>query len=426
MSIQAYNGKEPYIFISYAHKDAAIVMPIIESLQNAGFRIWYDAGIEVGTEWPETIAEHLEAATRVITFISPAFIDSQNCRRELNFSIDLKKEPIAVYLETFTLSPGMRMQLGTLQALFRSGHATFESFMDALIRVRELAICRDVIDVSDTKAVEDTLAKLVSESAFSVARGYAKRVLEIDSSIAEAYRYLLLAELELSDEAKLSLLSTPLDGYSSYQSYLRYADPISAGRFEAYNREIKARLEREEERDRRVKKREMLEKAQGQSHDLLVSQYTERKALEKKIADKERALSVSSHPDEVKKYSVPVVVTAGVNIFSLIVLFALDGEGPFFALLMVWLATLIVYPIMAFRHCFKLKVSRALFLLNFVTSFTFSIFWAVSHLTKLPKLRVAFKELDDLKAELDKLQAEIKLSESRLSELNASLDANLT
>ena len=27
-----------------------------------GFRIWYDEGIEAGTEWPEYIAEHLENA----------------------------------------------------------------------------------------------------------------------------------------------------------------------------------------------------------------------------------------------------------------------------------------------------------------------------------------------------------------------------
>ena len=59
MALRAYEGREPYIFISYAHKDMAKVLPIIEGLAEKGFRIWYDAGIEAGTEWPEYIAEHL-------------------------------------------------------------------------------------------------------------------------------------------------------------------------------------------------------------------------------------------------------------------------------------------------------------------------------------------------------------------------------
>ena len=45
----AYNGNEPYIFISYAHKDSDKVLPIIRELQSRGYRVWYDAGIEAVT-----------------------------------------------------------------------------------------------------------------------------------------------------------------------------------------------------------------------------------------------------------------------------------------------------------------------------------------------------------------------------------------
>lgn len=57
---RAYEGNEPYIFVSYAHKDSNHVLPIITSLQAQGFRVWYDAGIEAGTEWPEYIAGRLD------------------------------------------------------------------------------------------------------------------------------------------------------------------------------------------------------------------------------------------------------------------------------------------------------------------------------------------------------------------------------
>ena len=67
-----YKGTEPYIFISYAHKDSERVLPIIESLAEKGFRVWYDAGIEAGTEWPDYIAENLENAAVVMALLSPS------------------------------------------------------------------------------------------------------------------------------------------------------------------------------------------------------------------------------------------------------------------------------------------------------------------------------------------------------------------
>ena len=54
-NLKAYDGKGPYIFISYAHKDNETVLPLIEGLKQRGFNVWYDAGIEAGTEWPEYI-----------------------------------------------------------------------------------------------------------------------------------------------------------------------------------------------------------------------------------------------------------------------------------------------------------------------------------------------------------------------------------
>ena len=60
VSAKAYEGNEKYIFFSYAHRDSATVLPMIEYMQEKGFRVWYDAGIEAGTEWPGYIEEHLK------------------------------------------------------------------------------------------------------------------------------------------------------------------------------------------------------------------------------------------------------------------------------------------------------------------------------------------------------------------------------
>ena len=92
MAVRAYNGNEPFIFISYSHKDSPQVMPVVEGLQNRGFRVWYDSGIEAGTEWPEYIAERMMGSGAVVVFLSANALNSQNCRREIHFAIELNKD----------------------------------------------------------------------------------------------------------------------------------------------------------------------------------------------------------------------------------------------------------------------------------------------------------------------------------------------
>ena len=65
-----YEGKKPYIFISYAHKDSHRVFPILEELDRRGYRVWYDDGIAPGSEWPEDIATHLDGCAVFLAFVS--------------------------------------------------------------------------------------------------------------------------------------------------------------------------------------------------------------------------------------------------------------------------------------------------------------------------------------------------------------------
>ena len=86
--MRVYKGENPYIFVSYAHKDKDIVYPVIEELQNRGYRRWYDEGIEASEEWAEIVAEKLYFAESVLFFISDNFCGSRNCKREVNFVVD--------------------------------------------------------------------------------------------------------------------------------------------------------------------------------------------------------------------------------------------------------------------------------------------------------------------------------------------------
>ena len=128
--IPAYEGKEPYIFVSYAHKDSPTVFRIIEKLSARGYRIWYDEGIEPGSEWPEYIANHLIGAEMVLSFLTPNAVQSVNCRREVNFALSKNKPVLAIYMDKFEIPAGMELQLSSQQNVLYYNYDSEERFLD--------------------------------------------------------------------------------------------------------------------------------------------------------------------------------------------------------------------------------------------------------------------------------------------------------
>ena len=119
LPFEAYSGNEPYIFVCYAHKDSNLVYQEIKELHNAGFRIWYDEGIGVSSEWPEEIARAVLGCSIFLVFISPEATASVNCRNEINLALDEDKAFVSVYLKESKLPPGLRLRMGDLQAIYR-------------------------------------------------------------------------------------------------------------------------------------------------------------------------------------------------------------------------------------------------------------------------------------------------------------------
>lgn len=132
-SARPYEGHRNYIFVSYCHKDKQRVYPIIERLVQEGFRVWYDEGINPGSEWPEIIAGHLAGCAICLAMISEDALNSHNCRREINYAILKKKPFISIMLESVALSPGMMMQLSTEQSLHMY-ELPEEAFFDKLLQ----------------------------------------------------------------------------------------------------------------------------------------------------------------------------------------------------------------------------------------------------------------------------------------------------
>ena len=137
-----YNGNEPYVFISYSHKDKDTVFRVIYRLQQEGFRVWYDEGIDPATEWDENIAQHIVDSGCMVAFLSGSYIASNNCKDEINFARDLDKPRLLVYIEKTKLPLGMSMRLNRLQSIHAYGYKDKEEFYKKLLDASILNICR--------------------------------------------------------------------------------------------------------------------------------------------------------------------------------------------------------------------------------------------------------------------------------------------
>lgn len=141
-SLLPYEGTKEYIFVSYSHEDRAKVLEILEVLNKEGFRIWYDEGIEWGSEWPASIAQHLHDCAVLMAFHSKASAISTNCRQEINYALKYQKSIISVYLEDVELEQGVDMQLTLFQSTYPYQYTDRDLFFSRLIKTSLLQRCR--------------------------------------------------------------------------------------------------------------------------------------------------------------------------------------------------------------------------------------------------------------------------------------------
>ena len=113
----AYTGHDPYVFVSYSHRDSDRVWPLILKMQGDGYRIWYDDGLCPAKERDAAIAGHIRECSFFLAFLTENYLESENCCDELAFVREMKKGRALIYLEEVSLPDAMRMRLGRLQAV---------------------------------------------------------------------------------------------------------------------------------------------------------------------------------------------------------------------------------------------------------------------------------------------------------------------
>ena len=115
----AYEGDEPYVFVSYSHQDEALVYREIRWLQDEGVKVWYDTHIQAGSEWPDALANAIAGCSRFLYFITPNAVASENCRRELVHALEEGRPILAVQLQETEVPAGIRLNLNNRQAILK-------------------------------------------------------------------------------------------------------------------------------------------------------------------------------------------------------------------------------------------------------------------------------------------------------------------
>ena len=141
--IRPYEGDEGYLFISYSHRDMDEVMPIIAKLNEFGYNIWYDEGIDPGTEWADTIALHIEKCSIFVAFLTESFVGSQNCLDELDYAREKGVKQILIFLKELELTRGLAMRTNRIQAIYKFRYKDENQFFtrfndtDEVIKLRK-------------------------------------------------------------------------------------------------------------------------------------------------------------------------------------------------------------------------------------------------------------------------------------------------
>jgi hypothetical protein len=116
---EACDPSGTFVFVSYAHQDKALAYAELLRIRSLGIRVWYDEGIEPGSEWPEAIANALNTAAAFVVLITPAAVATRNVRNEIDFALKWGKPFLAIHLAQTQLPPGLELRMGDIQAVMR-------------------------------------------------------------------------------------------------------------------------------------------------------------------------------------------------------------------------------------------------------------------------------------------------------------------
>ena len=187
------NAKGAYIFMSYAHANDEQAEKIVQALQKDGYRLWFDTGLELGSEYNQVIAEHIEECEAFICLLTKEYYESFYCKMELNYAYEeCQKKVIPIYMGNAReikngLPAGMKMWLTGINSMATGEKPDMERLMAFVRRTISLDVCKE----PQNRKLQENYDKLDKLS-----RGLAKE--SLTSRVKEAEEKLSL-QLKMPD-----------------------------------------------------------------------------------------------------------------------------------------------------------------------------------------------------------------------------------
>lgn len=142
---EAYTGDEPYLFVSYSHRDTAKVYPILDALYDRKYRIWYDEACENGNDFRDELRHRIEKAEAVLLFVSKSSMSSKFCGMEVIVARENGKRLYPIFLDNEPVP-------AAFEILLTNTHHTSPENMDKFIKtmIRDLpAVTMDRLTTKD-------------------------------------------------------------------------------------------------------------------------------------------------------------------------------------------------------------------------------------------------------------------------------------
>ena len=120
-NFEPYDGRDPYIFISYAHADNEVVNGLMNTLSDEKFRLWFDAGLEVGNDFRDELVEKIKNCCAMIFFASERSFISKYCATEIINAVkyDIKIFPFFLSTARDAAIPSqLEMVIGNLHHIY--------------------------------------------------------------------------------------------------------------------------------------------------------------------------------------------------------------------------------------------------------------------------------------------------------------------
>ena len=134
INLSSYEGDEPYLFVSYSHKDTFAVREVLRLIDREKFRFWYDDTMEVGEDFRTELRTRIENCSGVLLFISDASMNSKYCGMEIITAFKNDKKIYPIYLkDNIEIPAPLKMILENIQHVKGFDGENFERYVQKMI-----------------------------------------------------------------------------------------------------------------------------------------------------------------------------------------------------------------------------------------------------------------------------------------------------